>query len=104
MPLKQSAQSPLIFRSYGPKSTHNTQLTEGVIPPNIGVNLGYIRYMQTSVQSQGHYGGKAGEEEARWGSLMGPSANSNERGAISAPSFRKSLLASRRDSCAQLKV
>lgn len=33
------------------------------------------------------------EEEARWGSLMGPSANSNERGAISAPSFRKSLLA-----------
>lgn len=91
MPLKQSAQSPpLIFRSYGPKSTHNTQLTEGVIPPDIGVNLGYIRYMPTSVQSQGHYGGRGG---GALGSLMGPSANSNERGAISAPSFRKSLLA-----------
>lgn len=65
MPSKQSPQSSLIFRSYGPKSTHNTQLTEGVIPQNIGVNLGYIRYTQTSVQSQGRDGGKAAEEEAR---------------------------------------
>lgn len=90
MLLKQSAQSPPLFRSYGPKSTHNTQLTEGVIPPNVGVNLGYIRYMQTSVQCQGHYGGRGG---GALGSLMGPSANSNDHGAISAPSFRKSLLA-----------
>lgn len=60
---KQSPQSPLIFRSYGPKSTHNTQLTEGVIPGNIRINPGYIRYMQTNGQSQGHYGGKEEEEE-----------------------------------------
>lgn len=33
------------------------QLREGVIPGNIGINLCYIRYMQTSEQSQGHYRG-----------------------------------------------
>lgn len=42
MPFKQSPQSSLIFRRYGPKSTHNTQLTEGVIPLNIRINPCYI--------------------------------------------------------------
>lgn len=64
----------LIFRSYGPKSTHNTQLTEGVIPQNIGVNLSYIRYTQTGVQSQGHYGGES-ERGGGGGSVLARLAN-----------------------------
>lgn len=69
--LNNRPNPPLIFRSYASKSTHNTQLTEGVIPGNIRINPRYIRYMQTSRPSQGHYGRDGG----RGGGVLAKAVN-----------------------------